>query len=188
MADKTGDEKRKFVRALSPAQVKVKVVDREEIDHLRGTKSILLSPFVEEDFEGRQTSGLFSSHQMEFLMEIDNKLDKIINLLEKKETDGVYLNVIQALDVSGSGMGLIVSEKVEEGRFLSIALKIPGILMGKLNLYGEVVRIVPCEDIGKPAFDLGVRFIDLTEEEREWLIAYSFSQQRKAIRFARASE
>lgn len=78
-------------------------------------------------------------------------------------------------DISGGGMRLLTDEGLEPGLQLECRLS-----MGEkdfLDLKGLVVRVSPCVE-GNYKFEVGIKFIDILESERDGIIRFIFQQQR----------
>ncbi len=121
------------------------------------------------------------SYFVECLCRMDEKIDRIIDTLENS-TDSNKIKIEDTSNISASGLGLVTQAPLEEGCLLDIFLYIPGFPQGRLKTYGEVVRSTPREDSEKAMFDVGIKFLTLSEPEREGLVAYTFCQHRKEIR------
>jgi len=112
---------------------------------------------------------------------LNDKLDKIIDLLESNKGKN-KITVKKTVNISGTGMKLIVYNPVNKGQILDISLNMPGFPLGGFTAYGEVVRTREFEQKSKSLYEIGVKFINIREKEREMLIAYAFSQERQKIR------
>jgi c-di-GMP-binding flagellar brake protein YcgR len=186
MTDNRPGEKREYIRTDSSLQARIKPISVGEFEKIR-----FLRTSVNLHDDGGSSVSMpdnvsppvsFVTHLTEFLIQIDSKLDRLINMLGGERVDETQVEVEETVNISGSGICLKITEPLEVGQLLEISLNIPVFPSGVLKTYGEVVRVTSCEDAEKKLFDTGIRFIDIREEERDWLIAYSFSQQRKIIR------
>lgn len=196
MSHKEWSEKRQDVRAAFSARAKVKILDDQEAACLEmdepqgaskkagkpvsggGTSVSDLSNFFQQ-IEG--TSDPRFSFIADFLFRIDEKLNRIMDVLAN-ETGGNELQVESTLDISGSGMKMVVKGPVEKGQILSITLYLPGFSVSCLSLYGKVMHRKPVDGGTADTFLIGIQFLALNEKEREGLIAFTFYQQRKSIR------
>jgi c-di-GMP-binding flagellar brake protein YcgR len=79
-------------------------------------------------------------------------------------------------DISGGGVRLLTDEKLEPGQ--QVECRIPIGERDFLELKGLVVRVVPCVE-GNYKFEVGVKFVDILEAERDRLIQFIFQQQRR---------
>ncbi len=190
MTDNNTGEKREFVRGYISTRAKIRIIDQEEYESLRAEKSTASPAQYKFPAEDLPDGGVLSNPYMhsinEFLIQIDEKLDIIIDKLEGDSSDKEKIIVKGTSDISGSGMSVRVSVKLEEGQLLYATLTMPDFPGGIFKSCGEVVRVEPCEK--DKLFDVGIKFLDIVEEERDLLIAYSFSQQRRMIRKAKVDE
>lgn len=182
MTDKKKLLKRNNFRALIAAKAKVTLIDSDEFEEVVSSDKMKTTDFSLST--GEPKNDLMLSSLTDFLVQIDEKLDRILNKLEGKNTSPVEkdLEVKQTVDISGSGVSLVLSESVEIGQILLVTIKLPGFLFGRFEAYGEVVRVLPEDEKGQLVYNAGIKFLNLKEEEKERLISYTFSQHRKHIR------
>jgi hypothetical protein len=117
-----------------------------------------------------------------YLLRIDEKLDRIIEKLGCQAPEALGPAIVDTVNISGSGIVLVLSEAVEIGQILEISMNLPGFPLGVFEAYGEVVRVEDRKGKDKGLFDVALKFLYIGETDREQLIACSFAAQRKAIR------
>ncbi|MFH0728876.1 MAG: PilZ domain-containing protein [Pseudomonadota bacterium] len=181
MADRRR-EKREFVRALISTNAKIARIDPKHLDKLRAPDDAIARG-NSEYVPGTET-GLpqWANQFAECLQRIDNKLDRILEKLECEHTEVSPADDATIRDISGSGLGLVLSEPIETGQLLQISMSLPGFPLNSFQAFGRVVRVSPRKGNNDGLFDVAVKFLNMSESDREQLIAYSFSAQRKAIR------
>lgn len=186
MANQISCEKREYVRALFSTRAKIVRIDPGQLKtfpepgeamsagnsgHGRGPET------------GSEQAISRLVHQFtQYLDRIDEKLDRILEKLECDRSDILPAVDATIKDISGSGIGLVLSESIETGQLLQISMNLPGFPLNSFQAYGKVVRISPRGGQGEGLFDAAVQFLHISEVDREQLIAFSFSAQRKAIR------
>ena len=111
---------------------------------------------------------------------IDTKLNLILNLLNlrlRKDTPTQEMTV----DISAAGLSFPYPERIEEGQILQMDI---GLLPEQyfFRCFGEVVRNQKDDDEG---YKIGVKFIWITEQDRERLIEHIFQQQVLQLRLRR---
>ena len=111
---------------------------------------------------------------------IDTKLNLILNLLNlrlRKDTPTQEMTV----DISAAGLSFHYPERIEEGQILQMDI---GLLPEQyfFRCFGEVVRNQKDDDEG---YKIGVKFIWITEQDRERLIEHIFQQQVLQLRLRR---
>ncbi|MFH2065721.1 MAG: PilZ domain-containing protein [Pseudomonadota bacterium] len=196
-------EKRNNLRANISTTVKIKLVDNDIGNTLKSLKKPISKT---ADNASRQTVPSTSSRQnkrsfsisdfpssieevnnplISYLLDsvflLNDKLDKILDLLEDNK-DEIKVMVKEAVNISGTGMKLILYSPVKKGQLLDISLNIPGFPVSGFNTYGEVIHTKIIQKKDTTLYEVGVKFINILEEEREMLIAYAFSQERRQIR------
>ncbi len=122
----------------------------------------------------------------DFLIQIDEKLQRILNHLEKTDAPSGMLTVLETVDLSGTGVCLQLAERVEPDVLLRIELRIPGFPRGVFRTCGRVVRVVERSLPRGPVHEVGIRFLNVTEVEQDRLVAFTFSQQRQMLRERKA--
>jgi hypothetical protein len=156
------------------------LLDQGEFDSLKSLKkSLPTDPAGYASSGGEPVSQRAIMSLAEFLIQLDEKMDRVIGLLGGEKPDEV-VKVKETLNISGSGIRMAVTAPVAVGQLLQISLGIPGLPLGMFKVVGEVVRTKARP--GENVYDIGVNFVDITEADRDRLIACSFSQQRKIIR------
>jgi len=204
MTDHYRSEKRQNVRAVLSIRATIRPLSKKETDKVY---SLINRPgrHGEEESPGENQSagdrhvnpsmsGLSNfiamldehanpsvSYFVECLCKIDEKLDMILDTLENRADDS-EIKIEDTSNISASGLGLVTKTPLEKGRLLDMSLYIPGFPHGKLKTYGEVVYSVLCPDSENGLFDVGIKFLTLSESEPEGLVAYTFCQHRKEIR------
>ena len=190
-------ERREYVRAPLRVDVEFTVMDRHEYETLMrsehqpscrfGSQPAL---FVDEarQYEADST---FRSNLIEFLIHMDDKLDRLLEIVSKvsgpeasirKDDEDKVFFVGQGSDISGAGMSVICDKALKPGQILKASFVISRFPLIPLVLFGEVLRVAPVEEDGRHRYQVVVKFIDLDEEDREKIIAYTFQVQRDAIR------
>jgi len=189
MSDETKGS-REFVRASLTFDVKFRVISKAEYALSKTTVS-QLDPAEPKSqifddfgvFNHLKDAGV-SPELSQFLMQIDDKLDQILTLLSKDESETVRFKRGTALDIGGGGMKMAVDSPVDVGELVHIQLVLSRMPRMAVDVYGEVVRVdVPSEARGG-FFYLGIKFSDLDINTREKIISSVFKQQRRHIRNA----
>jgi len=180
MAEKKDEEKRTYVRADLATRVGVQPVSREEFEQ---HKVILpegipgIAPTDEGDLSDNRLGYL-----AERINRIEEKLDQLLKKLDPDASPGKMISYGTAQDVSGAGIKLILEDAFQEGQLVLISVSVPGFSIGFLRAYGEVVRVTAVKTKDRQLYETSIKFLIISEDEREKLIAYSFYRQRQVIR------
>lgn len=172
MIEKKWLEKRQDVRSAFSVPVKAKIAEFKNSDKIKSlTSSVSTSHHTDAQ----------ASDIVPLLIEIDEKLNKLIGLMDSKDSEGV-INVIKTINISGSGMSLVLAGHIEKGQRVDFSLRLPGFPLGKFEVCGEVIRVSPNKETNQGHLDVGIKFLNISQDDRDRLISYIFKQQRKNIR------
>ncbi|MCS7215038.1 MAG: PilZ domain-containing protein [Thermodesulfovibrio sp.] len=113
----------------------------------------------------------------EWIKLINSKLDYLINLLTFKE-EGFSCLPPTEVNISGGGMSFLSETLFNIGDILElkVVLELPSPVA--LFLYGEVVK---CEKKDK-YYRVAVKFINIEEDIRDYIIRFVFNRQRQLLR------
>lgn len=117
---------------------------------------------------------------------MNEKLDHILAILNPNDPMALRFEAPQWVNISGSGIGLILQENfpLDTALFLELLLPFPFPLMVKA--IGRVTRVEPVDadhlDADQQQWYVGTQFDVIREEDREAIIRYIFREQRVALR------
>lgn len=187
MPNKISPEKREYVRALISTSAKISRVDSGNLGKISGLGSTTafgtsgFSSLLENDTE-KELFLHWTNQVAGYLLTIDDKLDRILKKLGCEPSEASMAIAATINDISGSGMKLVLSEAIQIGQLLKISMNLPGLPVSHFEACGKVVRVSSRSGKEKGLFDVAVKFLYISEADRERLIACSFSAQRKNIR------
>jgi c-di-GMP-binding flagellar brake protein YcgR len=186
MAEKQPEEKREFVRTDFSIHASARRINRREYDRKQSVKRLLSSARYPHQGQLEASDADFSDTALSdftaFLIQINEKLDRVLDIIGTDKPDPKLVDIKETLNISGSGVSLLLRQPVEVGQLLDLSLSLPNFPLGVLKTQGEVIRILPQQGENEDLFEAGIRFLNLTEEEREKLVGFTFSQQRRNIR------
>jgi PilZ domain len=117
---------------------------------------------------------------------MNEKLDHILAILNPNDPMALRFEAPQWVNISGSGIGLILQENfpLDAALLLELLLPFPFPLMVKA--IGRVTRVEPVDadhlDADQQQWYVGTQFDVIREEDREAIIRYIFREQRVALR------
>jgi hypothetical protein len=187
------DEKRDSVRADLRAEVQFFVLEAQEYETAKDQgrleqqcgRGFLCPPMQSPVEEGGSsvTGATVDPSLVDFLLQIEDKLDRILKLLEKHGMGSdVSAQVGEGLDISGSGMRLLSEKEVKPGQILDARFRVLRYPVISLQVFGKVVRVQPTEKGGTKLYEIALEFVDLDKDIKEWIISYVFQKQRETIR------
>jgi hypothetical protein len=172
-------KKRSHVRANLSFKVQFKVIKREEYMVLKN--AIHQLPPTERVSLGESNEGNASALLIDFLLNIDEKLDEIISIVSKrKDNKGLPKNGTCS-DISGSGMSIITDESVACGDIIHAKFILARLPLVYIDVFAEIKRVKALED-KKDFYKIGVEFLDLDTHVKEKIISCVFQKQRENIR------
>ncbi len=180
MSDTSSLKDRNHYRACVTAKTRAVVIEDGKRVYVRKTLDIPGSGDIAAGSEG--SVGTVLSSLVTVLHHIEEKLDRILEKMEDKESGVREIDVCDTIDISGSGISLLLSENLAEGVMMKLSIALPGFPFGRFETLGRVVRSVEMKKRDGTFFQTGIRFVDLSDDEMERLVQYTFSQQRRQIR------
>ncbi len=180
MAGQSNEEKRTCVRAELATRVKIQPISREEFEKSKSVQNGGVSAGISPG-KGGLSDGQIGP-LLDHLGRIEEKLDQVMRKLDPDACSGETSTYGTARNISGAGVNLILEEAFEEGQLVLISLSVPGFSIGFLQAYGEVVRVASFTQNDRQTFETSIKFLAISEDEREKLISYAFCMQRQAIR------
>lgn len=187
MIETLPEERRTCVRGDLFFRVKYKVITAEEYEQIRKTDGpswslvdhLGLDPDDSDKFD---KDTLPNTYLVDFLIQMDEKLDRLLTLFANKEAREVLLAQGIGLNISGSGISIRVDEPVEPGMIVHSTFVLSKAPMVFIKVFGEIERVTPITESGRTYYELGIQFLDLNPNDRERIIACVFQKQREALR------
>jgi len=180
-------ERRSYVRGNFSFKIKFKTITIDEYEGLDSSNEAI-SPLFQKQ-SGIDTSDKIIAADtaidpslIKYLVLIDEKLDLILELLEKdNKIDGLF-NQGLGMNISGSGMNIMVERPVEIGQIIHSKFYLSKIPLVFMDMFGEVVRLTKVDECGKTMYSLGIKFLDISVNDQERIIASVFQSQRGILR------
>lgn len=113
----------------------------------------------------------------EWLKIINSKLDYLINIWSYHQ-EGFSCLPLQEVNISGGGLSFYSNTPYNQGDILELKTVLEGPSTIALYLYGEVVNC----DKEKDNYKIGVKFVNIDEDIRDYIIRFVFHRQRQIIR------
>lgn len=176
-------ERREFFRVKDRLFVEFRVVDEEESRVLEKTLRELnpASELLTGQAEFAPPDDAFGKGEIfAYLEMLDRKLNMVIDLLSRKEH--VYHGSYMDVTLSGSGIKYASETKLDEGVSMEVRLVLPVFPGARIVALGKVVRSRRLSAEGKDAWETAVSFAAISERDRDILVRYVFSKERKTLR------
>jgi len=180
-------ERRSYVRGELSFKVRFRVMSPEEYETVKMSGNRTVSPHRRLSVDSNNTNRAATqitpnAFMIDFLLQLDEKLDQILAMLSKDGEAKGLLNQGMGVNISGSGMNIIVDKPVEPGQIIHANFVLSRLPLVFIDLFGQVVRVAPVDEDGEGTYHLGIKFLDLDPDDRERIIACVFQRQREIIR------
>jgi hypothetical protein len=124
-----------------------------------------------------------------FLIEMDKKLDAIMAILQRDSLAADFPYEGQVVQIGGSGLVLECRHPLKKGESMELLLTLEEVSLPILSVIARVIE--PRTDVAlsaasNKAYAMG--YDCMSEEHRETLIRFVFSEQRKHIRRQKSGE
>ena len=134
-------------------------------------------PEIERGIDGVDLESLYK-----LIYQTNLKIDHILDILETKDTQKHASAVSECVNISGSGMRFATNHRFLIGNIIAFRVFLP-LDLGSgswINVLGKVMSVT--ESDSENRYSTAVKFIDLSEADREMIIRYVFQRQRELLR------
>jgi len=176
------EEKRSYARGNLSFKVKFRIITKEEYGVLKEAMNQSSPPENMSFNGGISKESSVNAFLIDFLLNIDEKLDQIISMLSKGEDSKELFKNGTCSDISGSGMSITVDKSVECGQIIHVNFILARLPLVYLDVFGEIVRVTPVDENDQGPYRLGVKFLELNTNARDRIISCVFQKQRENIR------
>lgn len=142
-------------------------------------KNIFGDPIKVHEIEGG-TEGVNLELLYNLIYQANLKIDRILGILESKDTERYASAGSECVNISGSGMKFVVNQRFSSGDIIAFKVFIPLSSRTWINVLGKVMSVTESDSENK--YSTTVKFIDLSKVDREMIIRYVFQRQRELLR------
>ncbi len=204
--NENSDESRNSVRISDSFTINYNIVTQKEYNkkaslfisrrtaNRSGVKSSEVDAFA-FDWSHIEDEVDFDPVLVKILFYLDQKIDKVLSnqekILNKFDTVEEVPDVSEAgecIDISGSGVHMLVTEELNPGSLLELTIEPPINPPIQIILLGKLSRICQSKDNDNNDFEASVTFTAINEDDRENLIKYIFQRQRELISSRKKSD
>jgi hypothetical protein len=177
------DDRRKDLRYTLPIRLWFNILKSRQ-SYIRGAS--VIPSALERSGHG---PGLIGRDDLEqFLLRLEAKVDFILSLMADNLVRKEYSHKAAVLDVSESGAKIYSPIELKEGAVLEIGIYIPSQPYRIMDLAGEVVWVddtsMENPDEGE-GWLVGIKFIDIIQQDQDQIVRWIFDKQREEIRRSR---
>ena len=180
-------EKRSYVRGNFSFKIKFKTMTLDEYEGLVGPNDLTLPHFQKKhrvDIADQKTDAetAIDPSLVNYLVLIDEKLDLILELLAKDNKIEGLFNQGMGTNISGSGMNILVDKPIEIGQIIHSKFYLSKIPLVFMDIFGEVIHSTKVDECGKTLYSHGIKFLNISTNDQERIIASVFQRQRGVLR------
>jgi hypothetical protein len=180
-------ERRSYVRGNFSFKIKFRTMTSDEYEEFVRSNETISPHFQIDagiDITDKKTDAdtAIDPSLVNYLALINEKLDLILELLEKDNKIDVIFKQGIGMNISGSGMNIMVDRPLETGQIIHSRFYLSKIPLVFMEIFGEVVHSTKVDECGKTLYSLGIKFLDLSVNDQERIIASVFQRQRKVLR------
>lgn len=180
-------ERRSYVRGQFSFKIKFKTMTIDEYEDVIKSDEAIPPHFQKELGINIADKKIDANPAMDpslvnYLVLIDEKLDLILDFLAKdNKMEGLFDQGV-GMNISGSGMNIVVDRPVETGQIIHSKFYLSKMPLVFMDMFGEVVRSTKVDECGKTMYSLGIKFLDISVNDQEKIIASIFQRQRGVLR------
>lgn len=174
-------ERRADFRGQITFKIKYRILTKEEYERQKNASAPLGDSYV-NDIGNIVSNRAIDPLIMDFLVQLDEKIDRVLSLLEKEKGVDSTIQYGHGVDISASGMRVMINTPAKPGDILKGNFILSKNPLVYLDVFGEVVWVDKKMEQEDEFYQLGVRFLDLQLGIKEKIISCIFQKQREDIR------
>ncbi len=205
MTDKENEQSsnREAVRIPDTFTINYNIITQEEFDrkapHYIGRRTINRTPSKQKtsalsfDWSHIEDEVEFDPVLVKILFYLDQRIDVILanqeEILKKLKKDDIPDESTsgECIDISATGINILIKEKLDEDALLELTLAPPNNPAIHITALCKLIRICPSKDNKTSSFEASLTFTAINEDDREELIKYIFQRQREMIYVSKKS-
>ena len=178
----TGPNQRKNVRVDDVLKVDYRQISQQDYNECKTKPEIIFEKTFGKVFEAPKVEDVSLELLYKLIYHANLKIDRILTILESKDTERPESVSSESVDISGSGMKFIANRKFSTGDIIALRVFLPLVSISKtwINILGEVVLATKSGTENR--YDVTVKFKGLSECDKEIIIGYVFKRQRELLR------
>lgn len=174
------------VRVDDILKVDYRKVSHENYKQYESKPDVIFKNTFGEPGNGPEVVGKIEGVDLELLYKLiyqaNQKIDHILDILETKDTEKHASAGSESVNISGSGMKFAANHDFLIGDIIALRVFLPlDLATGSwINVLGKVTSLTQASS--KNTYNTAVKFINLSEQDREIIIRYVFKRQRELLR------
>jgi hypothetical protein len=181
-------ENREYFRLEVRLPIKFRRISHEEYINLENTVKYGSTQIIDKVNEMHFLKEIVSKDEQEkeqmhvYIKMINNKLDRILDLLYKSKDDGLYLSRYIDINISGAGIRFTTDVDLHADEYVELKIILPIPPYPKITSLCKVARSNACEVNGIANWETALTFTTINEDDRDLLINFIFMKERELLR------
>lgn len=171
---------RKHIRVDNILKVDYKKISQEDYKKYKDRPIIIYKSIFGDPFKVPEIEEVNLKLLYELIYQTNLKMDRILDILESGRTEKYAVSEDENVNISGAGIRFVADQAFSIGDIIAIRIFLPLATQTQIDVLGEVRKVIEPERKGK--YCIAVKFIELSEDDREMIIKYVFKRQREILR------
>lgn len=148
------------------------------VDQDLSVEDFTLQPFMEDTAKEEEAQRI-DPFIVNNLIDINLKLNLILTMLSSNREPSIFSQRPVEVNLSEGGIAFVTRETFEKGDFLQLTILLPVFPIALIRARGEVVRSTSLTGNNRV---VGIKFIDINEENQDKIVCYLFKKERERLR------
>lgn len=171
---------RKYIRVDNILKVDYKKISQEDYKKYKDRPIIIYKSIFGDPFKVPEIEEVDLKLLYELIYQTNLKMDRILDILESGRTEKYAVSEDENVNISGAGIRFVADQAFSIGDIIAIRIFLPLATQTQIDVLGEVRKVIEPER--KSKYCIAVKFIELSEDDREMIIKYVFKRQREILR------
>ena len=171
---------RKYLRVDNILKIHYKKVSQENYKKYRDRPIVIYKNIFGEPLKTPEIEEVDLRLLYELIYQANLKMDRILDILEDKRAEKYAVSKNENVNISGAGIRFIADQAFSIGDIIALRIFLPLATQTQIDVLGEVRKVTKSEKKGR--YCIAVKFVELSEDDREMIIRYVFKRQREIIR------
>jgi len=172
--------RRGYVRVDDILRVDYRKISQRDYDHFENKPEILFKNIFGETFKPPEIEEATPELLYNLIYQANLKIDRILDILENRDSERYVSAGSEYINISGSGMRFVANRNFAVGDIIALRVFLPLVSRTRIDVLGKVTSSTQSESGDK--YDVSVRFVELSETDREMIVGYVFKRQRELLR------
>lgn len=172
--------RREYVRVDDILRVDYLEIPQEDYKRCENKPEIIFKDIFGKPLKAPEIEEANSELLYKLIYQANLKIDRILDILESKDNKGYMSSGSECVNISGSGMSFAANRSFSIRDIIALRVFLPLVSRTWINVLGEVTSSAESDQENK--YDVSVRFVELSEDDREMIVRYVFKRQRELLR------